>query len=225
VRFRWQLRPKRAVADALYGTAEDIRALEEAGIRASLPVKRYADRTPSFSQHHFAYDAAHDEYRGPAGHSLRWHRDKLTEGATVYRADPTTCNARPLKQSCTDSDRGRIVHRPVFIELIERVKGYGETGAYKEAMRKRQVWVEPLFGEAKQWHGLRWFRLGRLWRVNTEALLVAAGQNLKRWLARTGWGRRHGPCGSLAFSPFMLAPTTGTAPHGRASRILQRPGR
>ena len=26
---------------------------------------------------------------------------------------------------------------------------------------------------------------------------VAAGQNLKRWLATTGWGRRHGPQGSL----------------------------
>ena len=28
-------------------------------------------------------------------------------------------------------------------------------------------------------------------------LLIAAGQNLKRFLAATGWGRRHAPCGSL----------------------------
>jgi hypothetical protein len=26
-------------------------------------------------------------------------------------------------------------------------------------MRKRQVWVEPLFGKAKQWHHLHRFRL------------------------------------------------------------------
>jgi hypothetical protein len=26
--------------------------------------------------------------------------------------------------------------------------------------------------------------------VNIEALLVATGQNLKRWLQATGWGRR-----------------------------------
>jgi hypothetical protein len=26
--------------------------------------------------------------------------------------------------------------------------------------------------------------------VNIEALLVATGQNLKRWLQSTGWGRR-----------------------------------
>jgi transposase len=212
VRFRWRLRPRRAVADALYGTTENMRALEEAGIRAYLPVKRYADRTPFFSQHDFTYDAERDEYRCAAGHSLRWDRDKLTEGATVYRADPATCNACPLKASCTDSDRGRIVHRPFFIDLIERVKAYAETDAFKRAMRKRQVWVEPLFGEAKQWHNLRRFRLRRLWRVNCEALLVAAGQNLKRWLSRTGWGRRYGPCGSLALSPSVLALSTFTTP-------------
>ncbi len=65
-------------------------------------------------------------------------------------------------------------------------------------MRKRAVWIEPLFGEAKQWHGLRQFRLRGLMKVNTESLLTAAGQNLKRWLAATGWGRRHAPCGALA---------------------------
>ena len=26
-------------------------------------------------------------------------------------------------------------------------------------MAKRNVWVEPLFGEAKDWHGLKRFRL------------------------------------------------------------------
>ncbi|MCQ3972038.1 MAG: hypothetical protein DPW09_01185 [Anaerolineae bacterium] len=62
-------------------------------------------------------------------------------------------------------------------------------------MRKRQVWVEPLFGEAKSFHGLRRFRLRRLWRVNSEGLLIAAGQNLKRLLSYKGWGKRQGPGG------------------------------
>ena len=49
-------------------------------------------------------------------------------------------------------------------------------------MRKRQVWVEPLFGEGKQWHRLSRFRLRRLWRVNIEAFLIASVQNIKRLL-------------------------------------------
>jgi Transposase DDE domain len=58
------------------------------------------------------------------------------------------------------------------------------------------VWVEPLFAEAKDWHGLRRFRLRRLWRVTSAALLIAAGQNLKRLLSWRGWGRRPWPSGA-----------------------------
>ena len=47
-------------------------------------------------------------------------------------------------------------------------------------MRKRSVWVEPLFGEAKEFHRLRRFRLRRLLKVNIEGVMIAAGQNLKR---------------------------------------------
>ena len=68
-------------------------------------------------------------------------------------------------------------------------------------MRKRQVWVEPLFAEAKEWHGLRRFRLRGLIMANIQGLLIAAGQNLKRWLAATSWGRRRAPCGSLLALP------------------------
>ena len=72
-------------------------------------------------------------------------------------------------------------------------------------MRKRQVWVEPLFAEAKDWHGMRRFRLRRLWRVNGEALLIAAGQNLKRLLAKRGWGRRPFPSdAAVAARPILL---------------------
>jgi hypothetical protein len=76
------------------------------------------------------------------------------------------------------------------------VRGYHGTEVYAKAMRKRQVWVEPLFAEAKDWHGLRRFRLRGLERVNGEALLIAAGQNLKRLLSRWGWGRRPFPSGA-----------------------------
>ena len=53
-------------------------------------------------------------------------------------------------------------------------------------MRKRRVWVEPLFAEAKDWHGLRRFRLRRREKVNGEALLTFTGQSLKRLLSQRG---------------------------------------
>ncbi len=71
-------------------------------------------------------------------------------------------------------------------------------------MRKRRVWLEPLFGEAKQWHGLERFRLRGLAKVNIAGVLVAAGQNLKRWLQATGWGRRQWPGGAALPFPAPL---------------------
>ena len=75
-----------------------------------------------------------------------------------------------------------------FADYLERVQGNHATAAYEKAINKRKVWVEPLFGEAKQWHRLNRFRLRQLERVNIEALLIAAGPNIKRLVA----GRRFG---------------------------------
>ena len=119
----------------------------------------------------------------------------------VYRAEAVTCNACPVKARCTASNRGRIVHRSFYEEYLDTVRSYHATEAYKKAMRKRQVWVEPLFGEAKEWHGLRRLRLRGLRNANIQGLVIAAGQNLKRFLAASGWGRRHAPCGSLLALP------------------------
>jgi Transposase DDE domain len=104
---------------------------------------------------------------------------------------------------CTPNKCGRHVHRSVFAEYQERVKSYHQTSAYQKAMDKRKVWVEPLFAEGKQWHGMGRFRLRRLWRVNCEAQIIAAGQNLKRLLQQRGWGRRPfpTPAGALLAPP------------------------
>ena len=52
--------------------------------------------------------------------------------------------------------------------------------------------VEPLFAEAKEWHGLRRSRPEDNENVNNEALLVAVGQVLKRFLTVQALGmQRH----------------------------------
>ncbi|GAC1344475.1 MAG: hypothetical protein NVSMB27_05510 [Ktedonobacteraceae bacterium] len=117
-----------------------------------------------------------------------------------YRADVATCNACPLKAQCTESQQGRQLHRSFHASYLERVQSYHQTPAYQKAMRKRQVWVEPLFAEAKDWHGMRRFRVRLFWRINIEALRVAAGQNLKRLLKKRGWGRRPFPTEAICAS-------------------------
>jgi hypothetical protein len=91
---------------------------------------------------------------------------------------------------------------------LERVRADHATEAHQKPVRKRRVWVAtqrvPEFAEAKAWHGLRRLRLRGLEHANIQVLLIAAGQNLKRFLAVSGWGRRHAPCGSLVAHPGEL---------------------
>jgi transposase len=197
-RFRWHVDPQRAVADSKYGTITNIRSLEDEGICAYVPLPDFDKRTGYYGLSQFHYDPDADCYWCPEEQPLLRYTAKNTEDGVMYRAEAAVCNACPVKAACTPSRSGRSLRRSDYTPYLERVKGYHETEAYKKAMRKRGVWVEPLFGEAKDWHGLRRFRLRGLWKVNCEALLTAAGQNLKRWLSQTGWGRRHGPTGSLA---------------------------
>jgi len=47
-------------------------------------------------------------------------------------------------------------------EYVDRIKGCRGSSPYKRALRKRRVWgSKPLFGGAKDTHGLRRFGLRR----------------------------------------------------------------
>jgi transposase len=198
--FRWRVKPKRVIADTAYGTIDNIRALEESGIRAYVPLPDWEHQRPFYGPAQFSDDAAQDVYVCPEGTLLRPARREYGAEKVEYRADATICNACPMKAECTPSDAGRAVHRSFHAAYLDRVRGYHETEAYAKAMRKRKVWIEPLFGEAKQWHGMRQFRLRGLQKVNIEGLFIATGQNLKRLLSAKGWGRRPWPDSAAGFA-------------------------
>lgn len=177
---------------------EVINALEQQQIRPFVPLPDFDQRTEFFGQRDFHYDAQRDLYICPTGAELHVLPSGCTDQFKQYRAKASTCNACPLKSRCTTSSTGRRLSRPVAEEAFERVRAFHLTDVYNKAINKRKVWVEPLFAEVKGWHGMRRFRLRRLWRVNCEALMKAAGQNLKRHLQRRGWGRRPWPQGNAS---------------------------
>ncbi|MCA9903453.1 MAG: IS1182 family transposase [Anaerolineae bacterium] len=182
VRFRWSLLPAIAVGDAKYGTVANITGLEQDGLRAYMPQPNFGRRTKFYAQSLFQYDQERDMFLCPQGQELPLWKHSFSEHEDVYRADAVICNACPVKAACTGSKSGRYVRRSFLHEYLDRAAGYRETEAYKKALRKRQVWVEPLFGEGKQWHGMRRFRLRGLEKVNIEGVFRAAGQNIKRLL-------------------------------------------
>jgi transposase len=205
-RFRWKLRPRQVTGDTKYGTAENVAAIERERIRAYVPLSEAGRRPGLFADTDFAYDAAADAYRCPGNETLRFISRCDRTQRRIYEASAAACAACALRAQCTTSKRGRRVGRSLDEDALERVRGYHATEPFAKAMRKRKVWVEPLFAEAKEWHGLRRFRLRGLPKVNGEALLIAAGQNLKRLLSRCGWGRRPWPSGAAGLGLPALRP-------------------
>ncbi|HEX2281350.1 MAG TPA: IS1182 family transposase [Thermomicrobiales bacterium] len=210
VRFRYQLHVRHAVGDSKYATGDNLRQLAERGIRASMPVVDDEQATRFFRHKDFVFDREADTYRCPQGTTLTFRGNNDMTRVRSYAAPTSVCAACPVRVRCTDSTSGRRVNRPFDEDYRERLRELEGTVIYQKALRKRAVWIEPLVGEAKAWHGLRKFRLRGRWKVNCEGLRIATGQNLKRWLTKTGWGRRHGPAGSLALAhrppPVLIYP-------------------
>jgi hypothetical protein len=177
---RWKINPKLAAGGAKYGTDANIVGLLERGIKAYLPTSDLSKRTKYYPARLFQYDPEKDHYVCPQGQMLPLTSRRNTEQVILYRAKASVCNACPVKGECTGSKSGRHIFRSFFQKYLGEAKAHRQTEAYQKAMRKRSVWVEPLFGEAKEFHRLRCFRLRRLLKVNIEGVMVAAGQNLKR---------------------------------------------
>jgi transposase len=205
-RFRWKLRPRQITGDTKYGTVENVVAIEAQGIRAYVPLSEVGQRPGLFRDTAFAYDAETDTCRCPGNQTLRFLSECRRTQRRIYQAPAAACQACALRAQCTTSPRGRRITRNLGEAALDRVRGYHETEPFAKAMRKRTVWVEPLFAEAKAWHGLRRVRLRGLEKVNGEVLLIATGQNLKRLLSRWGWGRRPWPGGAAGLVLPALAP-------------------
>jgi len=208
-RFRWKLRPRQVTGDTKYGTVENIAAIEREGIRAYFPLSQVGQRAGKFGEQDFVYDAAADTYSCPGGQTVRFLSHCQTTHRRIYAAPAAACARCTLRSQCTTAKRGRRIGRHRDEAYLDRVRSYHATEPYAKAMRKRQVWVEPLFAEAKVWHGLRRFRLRGLEKVNGEALLIAAGQNLKRLLSWRGWGRRPFPSGAAGVALPPVSPLPG----------------
>jgi transposase len=191
-RFRWGLRPRQVTGDKLYATFELIAALEDAGIRAYVPLPDWDRRPGLYGLSRFVYDPERNEYRCPQGQPLRFRHPSYRIQAWVYRAPAAVCRVCPVRAACTASRRlGRTVVRSFWAEYLDRVRAYQGSPAYEKALRKRSVWVEPLFGEAKDWHGLCPVRAHRHRRGFTD--IVVDGQPYAQaagcWRRRRAWAR------------------------------------
>src|SRR4030095_4332202 len=124
------------------------------GIKAYLPTSDFSQRTNYYPAKLFQYDAEKDQYICPQRQTVPLVSRRTSEQVLLYKPKAEICNACPVKSKCSGSKSGRHIFRSFFQEYLDKVETYRQTEAYLKAIRKRSLWVEPLFGEAKEFHGL-----------------------------------------------------------------------
>lgn len=180
-RRRFDLDVRAVGLDAGYATAGIAKGLEERDI---LGVIGYRNPTPPkagmMRKKAFVYEPTLDGYRCPEGQLLAYATTDRN-GYRQYKSDPARCRSCPLLASCTTSAKTqRVIIRHVWQDAWERTDTHRLTDWGKRLYKRRKETVERSFADAKQLFGHRYARFRGIAAVQTQCLLAAAAQNIKK---------------------------------------------
>ena len=182
-----------ALADEGYYSSLELKACEDDGIKAYVPVpegRGQPEKKGHLGIKSFSYDAAVDAYRCPGDELLRpmEGRWKNTSGRTEirYASNTKTCRTCPLRARCLSPKAsrrtiGRWEHEEVLYRHRARMQGAGEL------MRRRSGIVEHPFGTLKCRAGYRHFLVRGFDKVRGEWSLMALCYNFTRVLNILGF--------------------------------------
>jgi transposase len=204
-----------ALADEGYYSSAELKACEDDGIEAYVPVpegNRQPEKKGRFSLKNFSYDAAADAYRCPAGELLRPREGRWenTSGRIEirYASSSKACKACPLRARCLSPKASRrTIGRWEHEDVLERHRARMQ-GASK-LMSRRAALVEHPFGTIKCRAGYRHFLVRGFNKVRGEWSLMALCYNFTRVLNILGF-ERFAACMAKAFR--SLSRTLTAAP-------------
>jgi transposase len=181
--FRHKLKFSRFCADSEYGHQLTYEFLLSNGITPYIPLRSIGDNKGFFTKEDFYYDKDNDCYWCPAKQKLIKRRFDKTKQVYLYGPEKRgICKECKLRSLCTDSKDDRRVRHLIYQSAINRAKEINETKLYRRLMSQRKHLIESLFGEAKEFHGLRRARFRGIKNVEFQVVWTATIQNIKRLL-------------------------------------------
>lgn len=189
-------KPETLGGDKAYGSGAAVRGICDAGVEphVSHPQQKSPQMEGIFKKSDFVYDAENDQMICPAGKVLRrrvFHKRNLQ---MEYAASKTDCHSCFLKSQCTRAPC-RVVHRHQEQASLDYAARLRTTAAYRMSQRCRKK-IEMLFGEAKEFMGLRRARRCHWANIEEQCLVTATVQNIKRIVALAG--RPQFPCSAFS---------------------------
>ena len=199
--------------DAGYHTSAICHGLMERDIFGVISYRKLGGVKGFLRKRYFEYDREHNCYLCPEGHKLKYSTTGRT-GFREYVSDPNVCKVCPRLLECTKSkNHQKKVARHVWEEGYELCKANRKTERGEYIRKRRSETIERSFADAKQLHSYRYARFRGRKRVETQGLMTAIVQNIKKmvYLAEKGAdndGRgkcgKYGVCSSI-FSLLKLS--------------------
>lgn len=205
---RYDRLPSVAVADSGYGSEENYRFMEEAGIEAYVKYNRFHIEhrpryTPNpFHSDNFYYNKEEDYYVCPMGQHMERIGTRHSKTASGYRSENAryraqNCQGCPLRCMCYNSKSDRRV-----IEVNHRLKEYKRKAAERltseEGLRhrgRRCIEPEAVFGQMKTDMNYKRFRHFGIDKVAMDFVFFAIAFNIKKMARKIATaGKNRGNC-------------------------------
>ena len=187
----YQQYPENVVADAAYGSEENLQMVAKRNITGYLKHTQF-DRTQAgknndrFQADNLPYDEAKDVVICPSGKPMKRIGESINITATgfkqtITRYQATRCNGCPLRSECNQKPGNRIVGvnhrlRKLRGQLDERLKS-DQGIAYR---KQRNVEVETVFANIKHNKNYKRFTVNGLKNVEIQTGLIAIAHNLAK---------------------------------------------
>lgn len=180
IKWRYKIKPKSLGADKGYSAGEFINALVNETIEPHIPVIDHRSQKDKgiYPITEFTFDRDRNIFVCPEGKELKYWGIHKRSRQHVYRARTKDCKVCSKKTECT-RDRARSLSYHIHEDSIQKARELNKTQEYRISQRMRKR-IEELFGEAKEFMGLRRAKFRRLKFVKEQILMTAAAQNIKR---------------------------------------------
>ncbi len=208
--------PSVAVADSGYGSEENYRFMDEAGMEAYVKYNRFhleqrpRYRPKTFHHDNFHYNAEEDYYVCPMGQHMRRVGTSHTKTASGYRSESVryraqNCKGCPLRCLCYKA-RGDRRTIEVNLRLNEYKRRARELLTSEDGIRhrgRRCIEPEAVFGQMKFNMAYRRFRHFGKDKVTMDFAFFAIAFNIKKMCSRIAKQAKNGG-NTPHFGPFLL---------------------
>ena len=208
--------PSVAIADSGYGSEENYRFMDEAGIEAYVKYNRFhleqrpRYKTNPFHQDSLYYNTAEDYYVCPMGQHMRRIGTSHSVTASGYRSESAryraqNCKGCPLRSLCYKAKGDRRTFE-VNRRLNEYKRKARELLTSEEGIRhrgRRCIEPEAVFGQMKSNMAYRRFRHFGKDKVTMDFAFFAIAFNLKKMCSKIGKQTKNGG-NTPRFGLFLL---------------------